>query len=61
VGEQVQKRNWLICDGFIAQVYSLIFKQDCPRLSEEARKVVSKIGHWYLEERRTYIIIFRSH
>jgi hypothetical protein len=51
---------FVICDGFIAQVYSLIFKQDFPRLSEETRKVISNIGHWYLEERSTYIIIFRA-
>jgi hypothetical protein len=48
----------LVCDGFIARVYSLIFKQDFPRLSEATRKVISKIGHWYLEERNTYIRIF---
>jgi hypothetical protein len=49
---------YVICDGFIARVYSLIFKQNFPRLSEVVRKLISKIGHWYLEERRTYIIIF---
>jgi hypothetical protein len=47
-----------ICDGFIAQVHSLIFKQDFPRISEATRRVISKIGHWYLEERSTYIRIF---
>jgi hypothetical protein len=50
----------LICNDIIARVYSLIFKQDCPRLSEAARKVIPNIGHCYLEERSTYIIIFRA-
>jgi hypothetical protein len=60
MGEHVQKINSLICDAFIAQVYSLILKQNFPRLFEATRKVISKIGHWYLEERSTYIIIFRA-
>jgi hypothetical protein len=47
-----------ICDGFITWVHSLIFKEDCPRLFEEERRVISRIGHWYMEERNTYIIIF---
>jgi hypothetical protein len=50
----------LVCDGFIARVSSLIFKNYFPRLSEAARKVISKTGHWYLEERNTYIKIFVS-
>jgi hypothetical protein len=50
----------LICDGFICRVYSLIFKQSCPRLSEAAKKVIAKIGHWYLEEKIRYTIFFGS-
>jgi hypothetical protein len=48
----------LICDQFIACIYSLLFKKECPRLSDEAKKVVSKVGHWYLDERETYIRVF---
>jgi hypothetical protein len=47
-----------ICDTFIAQIHSLIFKQDNPSLSEATRRVIYKIRHWYLEETRTYIRVF---
>jgi hypothetical protein len=48
----------MICDEFLARVYSIIFKKSFPRLSESTKKVISRIGHWYLEEKRTYLRIF---
>ena len=48
----------LICDQFITRIYFLLFREECPRFSEEAKKVISKVGHWYLDERETYIRVF---
>jgi hypothetical protein len=53
-----KKSYALICDQFIARIYFLLFRKECPRLSEEAKKVISKVGHWYLDERETYIRVF---
>jgi hypothetical protein len=38
----------LICDQFIAHIYSLLFKKEYPRLSDASKRVVLKVGHWYL-------------
>jgi hypothetical protein len=35
----------LICDEFIAQVYFIIFKRECPRLLLAAKKMISKVGY----------------
>jgi len=35
----------LICDEFIACVYFIIFKKECSRLSEAAKKMISKVAH----------------
>jgi hypothetical protein len=48
----------VICDQFIVPIYLFLFNKECPRLSGEAKKVIVKIGHWYLDERETYIRIF---
>jgi hypothetical protein len=48
----------LICDQFIAHIYFFPFKKECPRLLEEAKKVISKVGHWYLDEHEIYIRVF---
>jgi hypothetical protein len=45
----------LICDEFIACIYFILFKKECPRLSIATEKMISKVGHWYLDERDTYI------
>jgi hypothetical protein len=37
-----------------------LFRKECPRLSKEAKGVISKMGHWYLDERETYIRVFRA-
>jgi hypothetical protein len=50
----------LICDEFIAQVHFIIFRKECPRISKTAKKMISKVGHWYFEETRTYIGVFRA-
>jgi hypothetical protein len=53
-----KKSYALICDEFIARVYFIIFKKECPRLSVAAKKMISKVGHWYLDETMTYIRVF---
>jgi hypothetical protein len=32
--------------------------KNVPRLSDEAKKVIAKVGHWYLDEQETYIRVF---
>jgi hypothetical protein len=54
------KSYGLICDEFIARVYFILFKKECPRLSVAAKKMISKVGHWYLDEHTTYIRVFRA-
>jgi hypothetical protein len=53
-----KKSYCLICDEFIARIYFTIFKKEYPRLSATAKKMIEKIGHWYLDERDTYIRVF---
>jgi hypothetical protein len=48
----------LIYNEFVAQVYFIIFKRECSRLLTMAKKMISKVGHWYLEETSTYIRVF---
>jgi hypothetical protein len=55
-----KKSYALICDEFIARVHFIIFKNECPRLSIAAKKMISKVGHWYLEETTTYIRVFEA-
>jgi hypothetical protein len=45
----------LICDELIARIYFIIFKKECPRQSAATKKMISKVGHWYLDEQDTYI------
>jgi hypothetical protein len=57
--ENRYKRSYaLICDEFIARVYFILFKKECPRLTKATKKMISKVGHWYLEETTTYIRVF---
>jgi len=59
--ENKYKKSYsLICVEFIAQIYFIIFKKEFPRLSVVAKKMISKVGHWYLDEHRTYIRVFRA-
>jgi hypothetical protein len=48
----------MICDEFIARIHFIISRQNCPRLSVATKKMISKVGHWYLEEKKTYIRVF---
>jgi hypothetical protein len=50
----------LICDEFIDRVHFIIFRKEFPRLTAEAKNMVSKVGHWYFEETNTYIKVFRA-
>jgi hypothetical protein len=45
-----KKSHSLFCDQFIARIYFLLFNKECPRLSDEENMVISKVGHWYLDE-----------
>jgi hypothetical protein len=59
--ENMYKRLYpMICDEFIARIYSIIFRKECPRISVAAKKTISKVGHWYLEETSIYIRVFRA-
>jgi hypothetical protein len=53
-----KKSYSLICDEFIARIYFILFKKECPRLSRTAKKMIAKVGHWYLDECATYIRVF---
>jgi hypothetical protein len=48
----------LICDQFIARIHFMLFKKEFPRLSVATKKVISKVGHWYLVECDTSIRVF---
>jgi hypothetical protein len=39
-------------------VHFIIFRKEFPRLSATAKKMISKVGHWYFEETSTYIRVF---
>jgi hypothetical protein len=60
MGKQVKKYYSLICDEFIARIYFILYKKEFPRLSAVAKKIISKVGHWYLDKRATYIWVFES-
>jgi hypothetical protein len=53
-----KKSYFLICDEFIVRIYFILFKKECPRLSVMAKKVISKVDHWCLDECDTYIRVF---
>jgi hypothetical protein len=59
--ENKYKKSYaMICDLFLAQLYTIIFHQECPRLSKQAKKILSHIGNWYIEEKHTYIIFLEQ-
>jgi hypothetical protein len=59
IWENMYKKSYShICDEFIAQIYFILFKKECPRLSVATKNMISKVGHWYLDERATYIRVF---
>jgi hypothetical protein len=54
--ENMYKKSYsLICDEFSARIYFILFKKECPRLSIATKKMISNVGHWYLDECATYI------
>jgi hypothetical protein len=55
-----KKSYTFIYDEFIAHIYFIIFKKEFPRLSAIAKKMIAKVGHWYLDECSTYIKVFRA-
>jgi len=59
--ENKYKKSYaLICDEFITRVYFNLFKKECPRLSMAAKKMILKVGHWYIDEQTTYIRVFEA-
>ena len=40
-----EKSYVVICDQFIVRIYFFLFRRECPILSDEAKKVIAKIGH----------------
>jgi hypothetical protein len=48
----------LICDGFLAPFYELIFYVPCPRISSEVVEVLKNIRDWYQNEHSTYIRVY---
>jgi hypothetical protein len=58
MGELVQNIVCMICDGFIARIYFIIFRKEFPRISVATKKMIVKFGHWYFEETSTYIRVF---
>jgi len=57
---EYKKTYSLICDEFIALIYFILFKKEFPRLSAVTKKMISKVGHWYLDENNTYIKVFKA-
>jgi hypothetical protein len=55
-----KKSYSLIRDQFIADIHLFLFKKECPRLSDAAKNIISKVGQWYLDERDTYIRFFSA-
>jgi hypothetical protein len=53
-----KKSYSLICNEFITCIYFILFKKECLRLSVVAKKMISKVVHWYLDEHDTYIWVF---
>jgi hypothetical protein len=50
----------LICDEFIARVYFILYNKEYARPMKTTKKMISKLGHWYLEETTTYIKVFAA-
>jgi hypothetical protein len=53
-----KKYHSLICDEFIAHIYFIIFKNGCPNISVTTKKMIAKVGHYYLDECTTYARVF---
>jgi len=53
-----KKSYSLIYNEFIAHIYFILFNKECLRLSVAAKNMIAKVGHWYLDERDTYIRVF---
>jgi hypothetical protein len=53
-----KKQYSTICDFFLALLYKIIFYRECPRLIEDARKLIKYLGNWYLQEDLTYLRIY---
>jgi hypothetical protein len=58
MGNRYKKSYSLICDEFITRIYFILFKKEFPRILAIANKMISKVGHWYLDEHATYIKVF---
>jgi len=52
-----KKSYALICNEFTAQLNFIIFKKKGPRLTTTGKKIISKLGHWYLLEKQDRRVI----
>jgi hypothetical protein len=43
--KRYKKSYALICDEFIAHIYFITFKRECPILFATTKKMVAKVGH----------------
>jgi hypothetical protein len=48
----------LICVSFLSQLYFVIFRKECLRVTDHTKKMINYIGDWYLEDNFTYIKIY---
>jgi hypothetical protein len=57
--ENIYKKYYaLICNEFIVRIFFIIFKREFSRLFVATKKMILKLGHWYLDEHTTYIRVF---
>jgi hypothetical protein len=57
--ENMNKNSYVVIyNHFIARIYLFLFRKEFLRLSNEAKKFIAKVGHWYLDEQETYIRVF---
>jgi hypothetical protein len=50
-----KKSYSLIHNQFITCIHLLLFKKEFPRLSNAGKKIISKVGHWYLDDICMYL------
>jgi hypothetical protein len=60
--ENMYKKSYaMICDEFLAKGILHYFQAKFPKTFKSTKRVISRIGHWYLEEKRTYLRDIWSH
>jgi hypothetical protein len=49
-----------ICNHFLVRLYYVIFREECSRLSNDAKGLIKHIGSLYVQESYMYIRIFST-